>query len=273
MNNRGELVRVDASLKTAMGRSMHYHHNHKFSPRNIPSAGEERYDTEFFVFVCASLEAALSFRDGHVGVLNSGSGKLPGGRFQEGTISQEDCICRASLLYKCLEQYRHKEDNFYVLNSKLPKGISTSCAIFSPRVPVVRRDTVESPLLDEIQEVSFVTIPAPNAFIISKQCAEELGEKRDISEAERHLKTKHALREAMSDRIFRVLSIFADHGCTDLVLSAFGCGVHGNDPDTVASIFQDLLTKEFMGQFKNVVFTIHPSRFGNYKSFAAVFCD
>eukprot|EP00568_Trieres_chinensis_P017906 CAMPEP_0183321700 /NCGR_PEP_ID=MMETSP0160_2-20130417/69518_1 /TAXON_ID=2839 ORGANISM="Odontella Sinensis, Strain Grunow 1884" /NCGR_SAMPLE_ID=MMETSP0160_2 /ASSEMBLY_ACC=CAM_ASM_000250 /LENGTH=322 /DNA_ID=CAMNT_0025488685 /DNA_START=41 /DNA_END=1009 /DNA_ORIENTATION=+ len=272
LNSKGNVVGVGPSLRKAMGGSVHYHHTHKFQARPSPSHGENCFETKFHVFVCSSLEPALALQGGHVGVLNSGSGKRPGGRFRDGTISQEDCICRATLLFKCLEQFADKEDHFYRINNKLPKGISTSCAIFSPRVPVVRRDNVEASLLDEIHEISFVTIPAPNAFIISKQCAAELGEE-EIPEPERHAKTQRALRDAMADRIFRALSIFAEHGCTDLVLSAFGCGVHGNDPDTVASIFQDLLTKDFKGQFDNVVFTIHPSRYGNYKSFAAVFGD
>jgi hypothetical protein len=67
-----------------------------------------------------------------VGVLNSGSGTTPGGRFLKGTVSQEDCLCRASLLYSCISQPRFQsEGRFYGKNRGLKYGTS-NCVIFSP---------------------------------------------------------------------------------------------------------------------------------------------
>ncbi len=67
-----------------------------------------------------------------VGVLNSGSGTTPGGRFLKGTVSQEDCLCRASLLYSCISQPRFMSENrFYGKNRSLRYGTS-NCVIFSP---------------------------------------------------------------------------------------------------------------------------------------------
>jgi uncharacterized protein (TIGR02452 family) len=79
------------------------------------------------------------------------------------------------------------------------------------------------------------------------------------------------LKEAMRDRLFRALSIFNEHGCTDLVLCAFGCGVHGNQPDMVAAIFRGLLDGAFKGRFHRVVFAIHMERNANFQAFANVF--
>eukprot|EP00566_Odontella_aurita_P019679 CAMPEP_0113551390 /NCGR_PEP_ID=MMETSP0015_2-20120614/14499_1 /TAXON_ID=2838 /ORGANISM="Odontella" /LENGTH=301 /DNA_ID=CAMNT_0000452279 /DNA_START=224 /DNA_END=1129 /DNA_ORIENTATION=- /assembly_acc=CAM_ASM_000160 len=289
LNSEGHVVDIRDALTRSMEGSVHYHHTHRFPEKGSTSSRqnilEAKDDTKFEVKVSSTMEAALALFEGeknrghgpsrhaHVGVLNSASGKLCGGRFREGTISQEDTICRAALLYPCLAQFENLENHYYRLNSVLPKGSSTTCAIFCPLVPVVRRDTVEASLLDTPQFASFVSTPAPNAFIISKQHDESNAGREDMTEDERKDASDEALREAVRDRIFRALSIFAEHGCTDLVLSAFGCGIHGNDPVVVATIFRDLLQVEFAGRFDRVIFAIHPSRYGNFAPFTSVFTD
>mmetsp|Transcript_37145 Transcript_37145/g.79206 ORF Transcript_37145/g.79206 Transcript_37145/m.79206 type:complete len:115 (-) Transcript_37145:446-790(-) len=86
-------------------------------------------------------------------------------------------------------------------------------------------------------------------------------------------KKRRALLSSLSDRIHRALSAFVLGGCTDLVLPAFGCGVHGNDPTMVAGVFREMLTNRdmFGGRFRTVVFAIPPSRKHNYQAFAAYF--
>jgi hypothetical protein len=67
-----------------------------------------------------------------VGVLNSASSTTPGGKFLNGTVSQEDCLCRASLLYSCISQPRFQGGGkFYGMNRSLKYG-SSNCVIFSP---------------------------------------------------------------------------------------------------------------------------------------------
>ena len=67
-----------------------------------------------------------------VGILNSASGTTPGGRFFKGTLSQEDCLCRASLLYSCISQPKFQSaDRFYGKNRSFKYG-SSNCVIFSP---------------------------------------------------------------------------------------------------------------------------------------------
>jgi len=234
-----------------------------------------------------------------VGVLNSASGTTPGGRFLKGTVSQEDCLCRASLLYSCISQPKFQSDiRFYGKNRSLRYG-SSNCVIFSPDVPVIRKDNVEGKLLDNYEKVSFVTIPAPNAFTTSttnpgKEYKCDLDESQNI----RHRKNpshvtpnspletseatdfdqkfelkRRALLSSLSDRIHRALSAFVLGNCTDLILPAFGCGIHGNDPSMVASVFREMLTdqNQFGGRFRTVVFAIPPSRKHNYQAFAAYF--
>mmetsp|Transcript_7181 Transcript_7181/g.14419 ORF Transcript_7181/g.14419 Transcript_7181/m.14419 type:complete len:438 (+) Transcript_7181:169-1482(+) len=237
-----------------------------------------------------------------VGVLNSASSTTPGGRFLKGTVSQEDCLCRASLLYACISQPKFQsEGRFYGKNRSMRYG-SSNCVIFSPDVPVIREDTVEGKLLDAYHKVSFVTIPAPNAFTTSTATGKEYNDveaedrlkklsvhSRNVSEIslskmgnsdedaetpEQAFERKwNELRSSVSDRIHRALAAFALGNCVDLVLPAFGCGVHGNDPSMVASVFREMLTDphQFGGRFRTVVFAIPPSRKQNYQAFAEFF--
>ena len=298
------------------------------SPKNNTPRTPQFPKTSFLVVSANWLESALELIDAHrrisssplnssssnniqrgdghhyyrVGVLNSGSGTTPGGKFLQGTVSQEDCLCRASLLYSCISQPKFQSDNrFYGMNRTLRYGTS-NCVIFSPDVPVIRDDsTISSNLLDSYEKVSFVTIPAPNAFTTSSRSGKEYkcdentsncgggGESGMISRntsiidlssmgnenLERSLfeENRKALLYSLTDRISRALSAFVLGGCTDLILPAFGCGVHGNDPAMVASVFRELLTNptKFGGRFRTVVFAIPPCRKQNYQTFALYF--
>jgi len=276
VNRRGHEIDVSEALKYSMENSMHYHSSHIFEPSKTTI---ERFEsTEFCVCYGSSLQVAMKLQDeilrvndqAEVGILNSASGKYPD-KFLRGTLSQEEGLCRASLLYPCLEQYKDRPHHFYYVNNK-PKyqESSSSCAIFCPRVPVIREDSMKGDLLDKYREFSFVNIPAPNAFVLAK------GGEATVPKAQKPGSSIDdiefmAIDSAMRDRLFRALSIFAEHGCTDLVLCAFGCGVHGNNPRKIAACFKELISNEFRGCFRLVVFAIQPSRPQNYEEFASVF--
>lgn len=237
----------------------------------------------------------VPFEKRKVGVLNSASATTPGGRFLKGTVSQEDCLCRASLLYACLSQPKFQSDSrFYGKNRSFRYG-NSNCLIFSPDVPVIREDSCEGKLLDKFEQVSFVSLPAPNAFTTNQAGDKEYNDpdeqkglglhKRNLSVCDltaidtdtnfdaQYDQKRESLLEGLSDRITRALAAFAIGGCTDLVLPAFGCGVHGNDPMMVATVFRELLTdpSHFGGRFRTVVFAIPPSRKNNYQAFASFF--
>lgn len=273
----------------------------KLSFRGTNGSGgstESRFPRTSFLVVSASwLEAAsellkASSTNGNnirVGVLNSASGSTPGGRFLKGTVSQEDCLCRASLLYSCISQPKFQAScRFYGKNRSFTYGTS-NCVIFSPDVPVIRKDNVEGKLLDSYEKVSFVSLPAPNAFTTDNNTGKEHnglnnngekqpaplspGESNDADTDEKFEKKRRALLSSLSDRIHRALGAFVLGNCTDLILPAFGCGVHGNDPAMVATVFREMLTdqNQFGGRFRTVVFAIPPSRKQNYQAFAAYF--
>eukprot|EP00957_Ditylum_brightwellii_P128023 9764160-Ditylum_brightwellii.AAC.1 len=273
-NNRGETIYIRDALERAMSETVHYHHSHHFPLSPAKFGVRQRFlDTEFHVIYCASLEAValLKGSNRHIGILNSASGKIPGGGFCSGTVSQEDCLCRASLLYPCIAQFKKAEDHFYQINNndQYKYRNASKCAVFSPRVPVIREDNVQGRLLDNYYECSFVSIPSTDAFNVIKDLSSQ-SEHQENTHAHTRLKWQKIERD-ISDRIFRALSIFAEQGCTDLILTAFGCGAHGNDPYMVASIFKQLITHEFKGCFRTVIFPIQRARPANYEAFAFVF--
>ena len=318
-NRQGEEVHVGDALRNAKVNSVHYHSSHTFHPSETTQAIFDH--TDFHVCYGSSLQVAKRLRDqlqiqlnttqeddalNNIGVLNSASGKRPD-KFLRGTLSQEEAICRASLLYACLLQYTNRPHYFYQVNEK-PKYIETtsSCAIFSPRVPVIREDSMSGYLLDDYELYSVVSIPAPNAFALgglassyqddddsfhttsttsttprrasltknnSQDHALVIPKAQTPGSAERSEPFETmTIQASMHDRIFRGLSIFAEQGCTDLVLCAFGCGVHGNNPKEIALCFQDILSNELKGRFRTVAFAINPSRQQNFEQFMSVFC-
>jgi uncharacterized protein (TIGR02452 family) len=277
VNSRGEEVDISDALESAIKNSVHYHSSHVFEPEKTTTATFE--STEFCVCHGSSLQVATNLQDelirlyddGEVGILNSASGKYPE-KFLRGTLSQEEGVCRSSLLYPCLEQYKDRPHHFYYVNHTLKyQESSSSCAIFCPRVPTIREDSMRGDLLDTYRTFSFVNIPAPNAFVLGTDRKETVPKAQKPGSAEKIAEEFMSIDSAMYDRLFRALSILAEGSCTDLVLCAFGCGVHGNNPRKIAHCFKTILSNELKGRFRSVVFAIPPSRQQNYEEFTSVF--
>jgi uncharacterized protein (TIGR02452 family) len=67
--------------------------------------------------------------------LNFANGIHPGGGFLSGSRAQEEVLCRSSALYQTLVN-----DQMYQEHHKRPRPDSTDWAIYSPDVPVFRKD-------------------------------------------------------------------------------------------------------------------------------------
>merc|ERR1712187_121296 len=183
---------------------------------------------------CTTLAAAQDLatsatRIAPPGVLNFASARRPGGGFRNGAEAQEESLARSSGIYPCLAIHY---DTFFVPNRHAKSGIYTHDMIHSVSVPVFRDPN--GVLLVEPYLVDFVTAAAPNR------------KRRGCPVA----KSASALHE----RIRRVLHTFASNGCVDLVLGAWGCGVFGNDPATVARLFNAALGDFFC--FRHVIFAV-----------------
>jgi uncharacterized protein (TIGR02452 family) len=114
----------------------------------------------------------------------------------------------------------------------------TDYAIYSPDVPVFRDDN--GILLDEPYLCAFITCPAVNARVA----------------LDRDPNCGSAIRAAMAKRIERVLAIASTHNHAHVILGAWGCGVFGNDPYEIATLFQAALRRPFQGAFSGVVFAV-----------------
>lgn len=160
------------------------------------------------------------------------SARNPGGGFLNGAQAQEESVARASALYPCLRA----AGEFYAHHRAHSDLIYTDRVIYSPAVPVFRDD--KGHLLPEPYPVSFLTAAAPNRAAVARS-------------QPRHLPD---LPTVLTRRAARVLAVAAAHGHRRLVLGAWGCGVFGNDPATVAAAFVTALAGS--PWFEQVVFAV-----------------
>jgi uncharacterized protein (TIGR02452 family) len=200
-------------------------------PKIVPSDQETRFE----VVPETTLAAARRLvGEGHrVVALNFASARHLGGGFLNGARAQEESLCRASGLYRCING-----NPMYAHHAPMPGGMYTNYAIYSPDVPVIKDD--DGTLLNEPYLCSFITSPAVNAGAIRDR-------ERGLVEGE------------MERRVDKVLAIAAGHGHDAAVLGAWGCGVFKNDPGMVADLFRSALVTRFAGVFPRVVFAVYDS--------------
>jgi uncharacterized protein (TIGR02452 family) len=160
------------------------------------------------------------------------SARNPGGGFLTGARAQEEDIARASALHTCLTA----APDFYSHHRGERDLRYSDRVIYSPEVPVFRDDT--GTLLDRPYLLSMITAAAPNLTAIRAN-------QPDLAES---------VPAVVRARALRVLQVAAAHGHRRLVLGAWGCGVFGNDPGTVASAFAAALRR--VTQFDHVVFAV-----------------
>ena len=169
-----------------------------------------------------------------VACLNFASAKNPGGGFIGGSQAQEEALARASGLYACLLA----TPDYYQQNRANPSPLYTDHIIYSPAVPVFRDD--DDRLLAEPYRTSIITAPAPNAGALMQNRPED----------------EPLLVPTMARRIRAVLAVAQAQGHRHLVLGAWGCGVFGNDPATVAELFREALDGGAYDSVERVVFAV-----------------
>ena len=201
----------------------------------------------------AGAQSLLARSAANVCCLNFASAKNPGGGFLRGSQAQEEALARASALSVCLEA----TPKYYEVNRNHDTALYTDHIIYSPDVPVFRDD--HERLLDVPWLTSFVSAPAPNAGAVHRN---EPNRFPDVA-------------AVLTNRAWRVLEVCRLHGHHNLVLGAWGCGVFGNEPLSVATIFRDhLLGARFSSVFDTIRFSVLDTKNdGTYDTFRAVFSD
>ncbi|MDQ7908149.1 TIGR02452 family protein [Phytohabitans sp. ZYX-F-186] len=194
----------------------------------------------------STLAAARRLGDGAAALVFA-SARNPGGGFLTGARAQEEEIARASALHACLRA----TPAFYLHHRANDDLRYSDRVVYSPGVPVFRDDTLR--LLDRPHRTAFLTAAAPNL--------------RAVRDNQPHL--ADTVPAVLRTRALRVLQVAAAHGHRRLVLGAWGCGVFGNDPATVADAFTAALDR--VDTFDHVVFAVLDRAPGTptYHAFAA----
>lgn len=178
---------------------------------------------------------------GRTCILNMASAKKPGGGVLNGARAQEEELCRRSNLYCTLDnvQYPLLYDEY----------------AYSEAVSFFKDEQYGN--IDRFK-CDVITIAALNKN--SKYWADDISKDYDI---------------IMRAKIRAMLIDPHLHKCTNLVLSAFGCGVFKNDPTEVAKIFKEELNN-YKCLYNNVIFAIyndHNSDNDNYAIFKEILDD
>lgn len=180
-------------------------------------------------------------------VLNFASAKRPGGGYLNGSVAQEEDLCRVSALYYSIKNQSEFYKQYTEKREKVYSGIYSDYMIHSPKVVFFRDDDYN--LLEKPYFASVLTCAAPN-------------NSNNIFEP-------NILRNVLERRIDYILAYAWDCGYEHLVLGAWGCGVFGNDPKVVAGIFADLLYGKYKDCFEEVIFSVYDKteEKNTYKSF------
>ena len=205
-----------------------------------------------------SFEAAAQYKGQRVCVLNFASATNPGGGVTHGASAQEECLCRCSTLYNCLNT-RDMWDGFYTPHRRSGNPLHNDDIIFTPGVQVLKDDDYRP--LDEPFGVDVITCAAPN---LREQASNIFnpgdGESASLSPDE--------LRLLHERRARRIMTVAALHQAEVLILGAFGCGAFQNDPKVVAQAYKHILPL-FAHHFQTIEFAVYcpPYDDSNYRAF------
>lgn len=213
-----------------------------------------------------TLEAAENYKGTKTAVHNFASATNPGGGVERGASAQEECICRCTGLYFCLNTPA-MWDGFYKPHRAEHNPIHTDDIIYTPGVTVFKSDTAKPTLMPESDwyDVDVITCAAPN---LRKQPSNQYNS-GDGSDQIR-IKDKELL-EVHEKRLRRMLEVAISEGVETIILGAFGCGAFENNPEVVARASSNVI-KDYLHAFRNIEFAVYcsPRDERNYKVFERV---
>ena len=171
--------------------------------------------------VSAVFAEAESGRRG-IAVLNFASYKNPGGKFLDGSSAQEESLCHESTLYPILARF----GGYYGWNKGTLNGsLYADRAIWTPDVLFERSGKRPA-------DCAVITCAAPN-----------------LTAAARYGRaTREENSRALASRISFVRRIAEENGVEDMILGAFGCGVFGQNPSEVATMFAETFYETTVGR-------------------------
>ena len=188
-----------------------------------------------------TLEAASNYKS-NVCILNFASSFNPGGGVKHGSSAQEECICRCSTLYYCLDS-KQGWDNFYIPHRNKLGGLHNDDIIYTPDVTVFKSDELFPQMMEENKwyNVNVITCAAPDLY-----SCEEQNEEVNLDK----------LKQIHIERLRRILDVALYNKNEVVILGAFGCGAFGNPPEIVALAAKEVLA-DYLYAFKTIEFAIY----------------
>ena len=201
------------------------------------------------VAVMEELKKDESLKD-KIMVLDFASFCNPGGGYLKGACAQEEVLCDNSDLFSYLNS-KYAYNNFYAPNRNYknidayadPTYFYTNHCMIVSGVHIYNEDKTI-----DYGNVSVLVTAAPNVNAYIGKDDNTCNNVKDCMGSTNYLQILRA----------RIANIFIQafkHNIDTLVLGAFGCGVFGNDPVTVARIFAEMAFM-WRGIFKRIVFAI-----------------
>jgi uncharacterized protein (TIGR02452 family) len=207
-------------------------------------------ETKIEIVKGTTIDSSVNF-DGCI--LNFASATNPGGGFFNGSLAQEESLCRASLLYDSISSC----ENYYSSHKKneYTDYFYTDKILFSKDVMIFRNSYNKD--VDPYYR-DFITCAAPMAI--------------NLINSDPYTDWDLKLESVINQRIEKILLCILEEGHTKALLGAWGCGAFGNDPYVVAESFSKNLEK--YPYFDHVIFSIYEkdySEFSNFNAFKEVF--
>ena len=211
-----------------------------------------------------TFEATRAYPGKKVCVLNFASASHPGGGVERGAGAQEECLCRVSTLFFCLNTPEMWE-GFYVPHKEAHDPLHNDDIIYTPDVTVFKTDTALPERMPEEDwyNVDVITCAAPNLRNLPSNQSNPGDGDRPVKITDEELYALHL------KRFGKILEVATASGAEVIILGAFGCGAFQNDPIVVAKAAKDAI-EAYKRSFETIEFAVFCRDFddANFKSFA-----
>lgn len=213
-----------------------------------------------------TFEAASKYKRKQIAVHNFASASNPGGGVENGASAQEECLCRCSGLYFCLNTPK-MWDGFYKPHRNARNPIHNDDIIYTPEIVVFKTDERIPKLMEEEDwyKVNVITCAAPNLRIRPGNLYNAGDGNKAAVMKDKDLLALH------EKRLKRILDVAVLEGNDTIILGAFGCGAFENNPQIVALASRNVI-KEYLHAFQTIEYAVYcsPRDEQNYTVFERV---
>lgn len=247
-----KMCKEDERLKTAVRKSVETQQL-ILECDTIPEIDKKKYNLPAQVIVSKkrSYEAASAYKDKKVCVHNFASASNPGGGVTRGANAQEECLCRCSDLYFCLNT-PEMWGGFYKPHREAKDPIHNDDIIYTLDVVVFKTDSAYPKMMPEADwyKVNVITCAAPNL----RECPSNPFNSGDghkaVKVSDEELKVIH------EKRMKRIMDVAFLKGNEVIIPGAFGCGAFSNNPKVVAEAAKNVI-EEYRYAFKVIEFAVY----------------